>query len=146
MASNGWSGRCHCCLYSRKLKWFVVNEPEKMCVKSHAVVTVTEGQVLPSTTSPHTHLPSFLMYEVRGIATLMKHLMMVTRDGLKEGGVWEQEWRRQARRRWVRAGVSSCVRACVSLRPFSACLHGHLLWENESPLKLPHNAYLQLAV
>ncbi len=39
-----------------------------------------------------------------------------------------------------------CLSMCVSLHPFSACLCGRCsLWESESSLTLPHNAYLQLA-
>lgn len=49
-------------------------------------LTVTERQALPSATPPppHSHQRCFLMYEVRRNATLMKHLTMVMRDGVKE--------------------------------------------------------------
>lgn len=68
-----------------------------MYLKPPAVLTVTERQVLlTAAPPPQTQQLSFLMHEVRGNATLMKHLMTAMRDGVKQSGVCEQERRRQA--------------------------------------------------
>lgn len=53
---------------------FSGDEPKRMCLKPHAVVTETERQVLLSVSSPpHTHDTGFVMHEVGENATLMKH-------------------------------------------------------------------------
>lgn len=124
------------------------NEAEKMCLKPHAVVTVTERKVLP--TSSHAQR-SFLIYEVRENATLMKHL--------SESGVHREDSRRQPWKNWndVSFRHFGVMSVCVwvhdymrqHVRVFASIFYmsvGMLLLRgNESSLTFPHDAYLQLS-